>query len=118
MKYNGLIAIGIIAIIIFGIIFIVHDYKSSHVSNEEINALTDYLNSKQITIYYRPDCEYCIEQEKYINFTRLKYKVDINNATSYPKSVLGTPTWITLDGNAHVGMMTTKQLEAEYGFKQ
>lgn len=76
-------------------------------TSEEANNLTNYLNSVGATLYYEPNCPYCIQQENYINFTLLENKIDISNQTI--NGIQGVPAW-NINGTIYYGVKDYKTL--------
>lgn len=98
-------------------------------NSTEISGLTDYLNTVNAVLYYRPNCEFCIWQEQFFNIEGLKNKIDIINYTAsnssvmvfrsdIPSYVTGTPTWVTSNGTVYNGAMNYYQLSKFYGYLQ
>lgn len=103
----------VILLLLFGVWFFFLRGGVDYPSPEEANNLTNYLNQLGVTLYYSPTCHYCIEQEKYINFTMLENKINVLNISS--PQIQGVPAW-EYNGELIYGVQTNKQLEDKYGY--
>jgi hypothetical protein len=118
----------LLAFIVLALLFslcIILDFPNNSDSNpsvKQINDLTAWLNKEHILLYYRYNCEYCIEQEKYINISNLTGGIEVLNLSDMTwlpnySQINGTPTWEMPNGTYEVGVMNYAQLKEWSGYK-